>query len=319
MLRSTKKRARRRAWPIHGYVGPNGSGKSAAMVWDTMASLDLGRPVLSTVRLLDYDNPRVCDDAECPDVEGHARGHMAAHPLYVPFTDWGQLLDGFTPPALADAGDPDDEDYPIRDGLWFRRLDVLMDEVTGVASSRESQSMPAPVANALVQLRRRDIIVRWSSPSWDRADKIIRQCSQAVTHCQGYMPVEDGDTDRLWRRRRLFKWKTYDAQLFEDFTNGKREQSAPDLVNWYWGPGSPVFGAYDTYDAVLAIGSVTEGGSCYRCGGSRPRPKCKCPDHGAPEAGGAQGVGAPRSAEREEAPALVGPGTGKRRLESVLG
>lgn len=268
--------------PITGYVGPNGSGKSACMVWDSMPSLMAGRPVLSTVRLLDWENPRPCDDLNCPHPEHagvlmavpnsgestddtHALSlavesafspitHMAAHPLYVPFTDWQQLLDA-------------------------EHCDVLMDEVTGVASSRESQSMPAPVANKLVQLRRADVVVRWSAPNWKRADVIIRECSQAVVYAQGYLAKKSGDADRQWRNRRLFVWKTYDAADFEDFTVGKREQLRAQITDLHWGPGSPVFGAYDTFDAVSSIGSVTDSGRCYRCGGRRSAPRCSCPDH----------------------------------------
>jgi hypothetical protein len=192
---------------------------------------------------------------------------MAAHPLWVPFTDWEQLLDA-------------------------ESCDVLLDEVTGVASSRESHAMPAPVANKLVQLRRADVIVRWSAPSWARADKIIRECSQAVTYCQGRLPVRSGDLDRMWRRRRLFSWRTYDAAMFEDFTSGKREQLESLQRDWHWGPGSPTFSAYDTLDSVLTIGTVTDSGRCYRCGGRRPVPACSCEkDAGLLSAGAPAGGG----------------------------
>lgn len=269
MLHNTDKRRARRAWPIHAYVGANGAGKSAAMVWDSLPSLDLGRPVLSTVRLLDWRNPRPCSDSSCPHPEHQAvvlhgprrQGepwppaitHMAAHPLWVPFTDWQQLLDA-------------------------EHCDVLMDEVTGVASSRESHAMPAPVANKLVQLRRADVVVRWSAPSWARADKIIRETSQAVTYAKGYMAKVDRSGDRLWRNRRLFKWTTYDAGDFEEFTVGKREQLKPMVRDFHWGPSSPAFKAYDTFDAVATIGTVTDTGRCYRCGGRRSIPKCSCGD-----------------------------------------
>lgn len=265
MFANVKKRTFRRGWPIHAYTGPNGGGKSACMVWDTKPSLDAGRPVLSTVRLLDYDNPRLCDDETCTHPE-HQAGyvtHQAAHPLWIPFTSWQQLLDA-------------------------RGMDVLMDEVTGVGSSRESASMPAPVANKLVQLRRADVVVRWSAPAWARADKIIRECSQAVTYCRGYMPQrvegDDGE-DRAWRTRRMFKWKTYDAADFEDFTAGKREQLDAMQTDWHYGPRSPVFGMYDTFDAVSTIGTVSDTGRCYRCGGRRSIPACSCPkEHTAPGA-----------------------------------
>lgn len=324
MLQNTRKRAQRRAWPIHGYVGPNGAGKSACMVWDTLPSLSSGRRVLSTVRLLDWRYPMLCRGCAEP---GHSRPvfggpqtlseisellgvplehldgeqvravlqdrpvvgettHQRAHPLYERLTDWQQVLDA-------------------------RECDVLFDEVTGVASSRESMSLPSAVANLLVQLRRSDVIVRWSAPSWARADLIIRECSQAVTFCIGHMPKGSGDEDRLWRQRRLFKWRTYDAQLFDDFTAGKRDALAPWVTDWHWGPSSPSFSAYDTYDSVSTIGTVSEHGTCYRCGGSRRRPSCRCVEHGSEPhglagggAGGPAGVRADSAHSSGSLPAL---------------
>lgn len=315
MFQSSAKREARRAYPIHGYVGPNGSGKSAAMVWDTLPSLEAGRPVLGTVRLLDFDNPRECDDLLCeadplsghfiralPDPQlvsyafavepdssrrvelmlelGKVVGvHRAAHPLWIALTDWQQVLDA-------------------------RGVDLLLDEVTGAASSRESHALPAAIANRLVQLRRNDVVVRWSAPAWARADKIIRECSQAVTYCTGHLPkrVRDESGARMWRNRRMFRWKTFDADAFEDFTVGKRAELPALVRDWHWGPRSPVFTAYDTFDAVLTVGTVTESGSCYRCGGTRRRPACSCPDHArvavavAASGAGSPGGGAPDAA-----------------------
>lgn len=304
MFQNTTKRGRRRAWPIHGYVGPNGSGKSCSMVWDTLPSLEAGRRVLSSVRLLDYRHPRQCPGCQ---LSGHTRPvyggpqtlddiaqllgvdewdldgdmvrevladrpvigettHAKAHPLWEPLTDWQQVLDA-------------------------KECDVLFDEVTGISSSRESMSLPAAVANLLVQLRRADVVLRWSAPAWSRADLIIRECSQAVTYCTGHLPKNSGDTDRLWRQRRLFKWVTYDATLFDDFTTGKRESLSPWVKDWHWGPKSPAFGAYDTFDAVSSIGTVTEHGTCYRCGGSRRRPSCPGHDSETPLSAGVRARG----------------------------
>jgi hypothetical protein len=313
LLQNPKKAAARRGYPIHGYVGSNGGGKSAAMVWDTLPTLAAGKPVLGTVRLLDYENPRDCDDDLCASdpLSGHfvksmpepaavreafsiildARGrseylanagtivgvHRAAHPLWIPLVDWQQVLDG-------------------------RWVDLLLDEVTGAASSRDSMSLPSAVANKLVQLRRADITVRWSSPAWARADKIIRECSSAVTYCTGMMKKTASDEGgaRSWRQARLFKWKTYDANDFEDFTAGKRQEMSALVVDWHWGPKSPAFRAYDTYDAVLAVGTVTESGTCYRCGGSRPRPRCTCKEHRHDSGeSAAQSGGAPRAGYRD--------------------
>jgi len=270
LFRSTKGRRVRRSYPIHAYVGPNGGGKTAAMVWDTLPALAAGRPVLSTVRLLDFENPRLCDDEGCEvDHEAYraATGneHMAAHPLWIPFTGWPQLLE-------------------------FTRGEVLMDEVTGVASSRDSHKMPGAVLNHLMQLRRSDVVLRWSAPSWRRADTGIREVSQAVTACRGFVkkkvPSEDPALERAWSHRRLFLWKTYDAFAFDEFDTSqtvagpgqKRARLRAIRSEFHWGPGSPAFDAYDTFDAVLAIGTVNEFGVCMTCDGSRRRPPCTCED-----------------------------------------
>jgi hypothetical protein len=253
---ASRARLKRRGVPIMGYCGPNGTGKSAVMVYDTIPSLEHGRPVLSTVRLLDYRNPRPCDDEFCaypshPD-------HLAAHPLYVPFTDYTQLLDW-------------------RDG------DVLMDEVTGVASSRETSSMPVQVANYLVQLRRRNVALRWSAPAWGRADKIIREVSQAVTLTTAYLPRQappapDG-SPRLWQQRRLILARTYDAMLMDEFDAHRADSAPHDIWGLLWGPGSQMFAAYDTLDSVTALGWANDAGMCMHCGGKRTVTKCTCEDH----------------------------------------
>lgn len=281
MLRNESKRMERRGWPIHGYIGPNGGGKTCAAVWDTLPSLEAGRPVLSTVRLLDYENPRPCDDGDClsPD-HGDSEhvnlttgritrreGHMAAHPLWIPWTRWGQLLE-------------------------IEHADVIADEITGVASSRESQSMPARVANTLVQLRRKDVVMRWTAPSWSRADLILRECSQAATLCTGSWSVQiegqGDDVARMWRHRRLFKWRTFDAQLLDDLNaskllspdQGGHSTLRPQTVDRHWGPGSPAFAAYDTFDSVSSLGQVADvGGRCETCHGRRSVPSCSCAEY----------------------------------------
>lgn len=239
----------RRGYPIHGYVGPNGSGKTACAVYDSLLSLANGRKVLSTVRLLDFTNPRKCDDPDCTSPD-HAR-HMAAHPLYVPWTHWEQLMDA-------------------------HNMDILADEITGVASSREYGSLPGPVANKLMQLRRSDCVFRWTAPSWSRADVLLREVSQAVTLCKGFFPKESSDGDRLWRQRRGFLWKTYDVASSTGFDAEKREKLQRLAFSFAWGPSLGVFDAYDTYDDVSPVGVVTPTGACMACGGRRSAPRCHC-------------------------------------------
>jgi hypothetical protein len=86
------------------------------------------------------------------------------HPLWVPLSDFRTLLD-------------------------VEKCDVLLDEVTGVASSRSGSSViPPGVLNVLMQLRRRDVTLSFTAPAWNRAEKVIRECCQSVTLCQGFLP-----------------------------------------------------------------------------------------------------------------------------------
>lgn len=233
--RAAEGRAFRRSKPIRAYVGPNGGGKSLLAVHDVIPSLDAGRWVLSTVRLLDENG----ND----------------HPRYIPFTDYRQLVDA-------------------------EHCDVLMDEVVGVANARDSGRLPAPLQNVLVQLRRRDITLSWTAPSFARADKIMREVTQLVTECRGYFsapPVEgfDGSGVGLWAPKRVFRFKSYDTIEFDAWTSGKREQADVLHKEWFRGPGSRAFATYDTLDAVHVVKGGNVDGLCDICDLPTRREMCK--------------------------------------------
>lgn len=255
--RSTLATAGRRAKPIQAYVGPNGGGKSLAMVEDTL-------PTLHGVRW-------VCDEPEHEHTKaGVTQGWRTVlstvtildadtglpHPLYRAFVDFDQLLAA-------------------------EHCDVLMDEVVGIASSRESASMDGRVQNVLVQLRRRDVVVRWTAPNWARADKIIREVTQAVTECRGYysapVKVQDGDVvGSLWAPRRLFHFRTFDTVDFEDWSAGKRDKLQPLVKEWFYGVGSRAFASYNTMGAVSRVAHASASGLCETCGGTIRRKACTC-------------------------------------------
>lgn len=293
---TSRGRLKRRGFPISGFIGPNGHGKSVALVHDTIPSLDSGRPVLSTVRLLDFRNPRPCPGGNvCDDPANHevkrrvvtlvdgellfgfvptGDVHKASHPYYVRLSSFGQLL-------------------AWRDG------DVLLDEVTGVASSREHASLPAPILDLLVQLRRRNIVLRWSAPNWARADKVIREVTQSVTLCTATFPTKraqvPGEAPRLWFDRRLITLQTFDAAMYEDFETSQADKISPESTQRLWRPGLLVNSAYDTLDPVSSLGYAVLG-TCISCGGRRAQTKCSCDDqhaHGASQAEAQPGGGAP--------------------------
>jgi len=227
----------RRVAEIRAYIGLNGHGKTYCMVKDIKPSIDRGRTILSTVRILDpyTGNP---------------------HPLWQPIESWLQLLN-----------------HP-------GHADVLFDEILGIASSRQSNSMPSEVQNFLHQLRRRDMTLSWTSPSWARADLTIREVTKRVTVCRGYFPKLErrGDDEMaLWGNNRLFRFTTYDAADFTEWTDNKEAQLSGKGNEWHlrrahsW----PAL-AYDTFDSVDRIGEVLDSGRCAVCGGTRTAPKCSC-------------------------------------------
>lgn len=286
-------RERRRGYPLHAYVGRNGSGKSMAAVYDTLPDLALGRPVLSTVRLLDWENPRPCDDDACEHYLHGKPGHMAVHPGYVPFTKWPQLLD-------------------------FRGGAVLMDEITGVADSGESSALPSAVANKLAQLRRDECIVRITGLNFIRINKRLREAVNAVTRCESFFPVTVEGDSQIWRRRRLGVWRTYDAQSLpiDDHTDAAYEQADLLMKAYAWFPTLPAARAYDSFDQVHRVGTVSESGRCAHCGGTRRALECGCEDYHAEKSqrrsGGAQG----RSPRTAPTPLDVSHGVARERLRA---
>lgn len=288
MFQSERYREMRRGAAIRAYVGPNGGGKSMCAVFDLMPSLQAGRPVLSTARLLDFEHPRPCEDEAC-QWPGHPR-HPAAHPAWVPFTDWRQLLE-------------------------FEHGDVLLDEVAGVASSRAGGSLPFQVARELQKLRKRDVTLSYTGPSFQRCELIIRECTLLLTHCSGRLArrlrAADGSA-RAWVEHRAVKWQTYDAQEFERFTSsdaaqleGARKRVIRRKYSQFFRLAShPVLDAYDTHDAVLSLGWANDSGMCMECGGRRSVPRCDCGEIGRPRRSGraVDAGGSPASAQREDDP-----------------
>lgn len=255
---SERGRRLRRRFPVQMYVGRNGMGKSLAMVYDTIPDLAMGKPVLSTVRLLDFANPRPCDDPNCAE-RGHDQGHAARHPNYIPFTDWMQLLE-------------------------FREGVVLMDEITGVADSSESASLPSAVGNMLGQMRREKVHVRLTGLNFIRAHKRIREACLAVTRCEAYLPVdarESNGEEAMWRPRRLAVWRTYDARSLpiDDHTQAAYDKADLLFKSRHWIPDSPATTAYDTLAPVSVVGTLDDSGKCAYCEGQRRRHECICEDY----------------------------------------
>lgn len=241
----------RRSLPIGAYVGANGGGKTLAMVHDTL-------PTLAGIRW-ECANPThkhteagvtsgVRTVLSTVELRKAATGKL--HPLYRPLTGWRQLV-------------------------VAEHCDVLLDEVTGAASSRSYQALPPQLLQLFLQLRKADVIMRYSTPNWARTDVVLREVTQAVTVCKGFM-WEKGDRELLWPAKRLFRWATYDAIEWEALSMEKVAKTKPLLVVWYWRPGRTAMLSYNTRDSVSTLDHVSDSGLCLTCGGKRSQAKCSC-------------------------------------------
>ena len=254
-----KSRLKRRSVPIMAYVGANGSGKSFMMVYDTLLTLPYNRTILSTVEIFDIDNPRPCDNPLC-DSPNHP-DHNALHPNFVRLTSYHQLL-------------------------MAKHCDILLDEVQGFLSSRETSNLPTAVATKLLQLRKDDCILRYTSPSWTRVDILVREVTQYVTLCVPYFAVKrktkPGEPPAMWRDRLLFFVRSFDASLVSEFDPAAANDgygNKPRFVQLLWRPTSIVMKAYDTRQSVAALGWASETGLCLVCGGKRKASPCICENH----------------------------------------
>lgn len=169
---------------------------------------------------------------------------------------------------------------------------ILLDEITSCFPSRQSNTMPPEVARILNQLRKDDCVVAWTGPSWDRADKILREVTDQVTVCRSYLDgrpraVRRAPDASSWPHNLLFRWRTYSVTLGDQFrvgdtTEGQRKgrtksDMKPTRARWYRRPrdGSGAQSLYRTLDKVLLLDHLDEFGNCFQCGGTRRRPVCQ--------------------------------------------
>lgn len=184
----------------------------------------------------------------CPlfDVDG------SPAPSYTALTDWRQLVKA-------------------------EQCDVFIDEVTGFAGSRESSAMPPQIAHLLNQLRKRDCTVSWTTPNYARADVILREVTQLVTVCNGYLPKYDQET--RWAKNRMFRWVSYDAKAYDDFSMNMAEKLKPVASQMFLRTRKRnlhVQARYDTLGFCSLMNHIDDAGRCMECGGKRSAPRCDC-------------------------------------------
>lgn len=248
----TKGIRKRRSVPIRGYVGTSGHGKSASMVRDMLPSLAMGRPILSTVEILDAftGNP---------------------HPLYIPFTSFRQL-------------------DSIRDGdVLMDEITGIMDSHDAAMPKRVRQRLPQMrrsgnfVSWSGISWDNSNLRLR-------QMTQAVTVCKGLFPN-RGAVNQHDGSTS-LWAPNRAFMLKTFDAQKLmksedaqrmqgEAMNSRAKRQTKPRpkvLALEFWrGSTSLAFRSYDTMGDVLGVNNgcdhILANGKV--CGGRVPDPVCK--------------------------------------------
>ena len=273
--RASRKQGRMRDMPIVALVGKNGHGKSGMAVMVALGALRGQRWHCEEPSHLHNDpiydlegNPLKCGPNAVHDGLRLVYSTVeltipdgGPHPLYRRLTEWGQVRDA---------------EHAI----------ILMDEVTGIANSRDSMSLPRVVQTKLDQLRKADVQLLLTAPSFQRMDTTLRTVATAVVLCKGYLPeprAKDSVAVTAWRRLRLFRCRVFDAADFEEFhlqqarvDAKKGNRIRAKFVFWWWGPGSEVFPSYSSKGAVARLGQASDSGVCLDCGGKRSMPSCTC-------------------------------------------
>jgi hypothetical protein len=130
-------------------------------------------------------------------------------------------------------------------------------------------------------LRRADVRVRWSTPYYSRADAVLREVTQLVTVCTGYLPRTDPES--AWRQNRLFSWVSFDASSLSKLDGLEPDKSTVREIKsvgkqwWYRSANARASHTYATGEDVFRLTHTDESGRCIDCGGHRQRPKCTCP------------------------------------------
>jgi hypothetical protein len=281
----------RQELPVLAYTGSNGGGKTLCAVYDVLGTLRGRRWSCRNTGHLHMHAP------DCGFNPTTQRGCVCPMRDVEPTSDYsGPLVEGaevegdrlvFSTTRLLQRQVDDDGTVrrvthpyyrPLSSLNLFNRIEhaeVLLDEVPGVADSRQSQSMPPQLVKALYEMRRRDTSIRATAVDFSAMDARLRHIVKGVVWCSS--GLRERPAGLVWSQGRLFKWATYDRADFEAFTKNARETATPLGVQWYWRPGHLAADSYDTLAPVLALSVSGTGGACLTCGGTTRKAPCGCP------------------------------------------
>lgn len=156
--------------------------------------------------------------------------------------------------------------------IQIRDATVLLDEIASIfPSSTSASGLPAEVLVLLQTARHRGVTIRWTAPAWLRAQKVLREVTQAAVSVN---PVGRRGRD-LWPEPWWSAVTVWDARSGKvDGVPERRLKRRVLLLR-----RSLSWGAFDTHADTPVIGQPDSGGVCVDCGGSRTRQKCSAERH----------------------------------------
>lgn len=83
----------------------------------------------------------------------------------------------------------------------LRHCIVVLDEILAIAGSRESRSLPRAIQLWLTTLRHSDVLLLWTSPSFERADVLLREVTRRIHYVQTLTARKP--RERLWADTKL--------------------------------------------------------------------------------------------------------------------
>jgi hypothetical protein len=242
---------------ITAIVGSNGDGKTlGAVAIYVDKAIKKGRPVWSTFDILDPETGE-------------------RHPNTYKLTTWHQLLE-------------------LRDCL------LVLDEINSEFPSRGAMQLPPELMSLIHQLRKPRVDLVWTAVNWARADIALREATKIVITAKGFRPdkwlrepgiapllkpsgIKIVDTkgkpmklEEEWPPMRLFRYLSYDASTFDEFTIHAVKGIKPLKRQWYWRPWHNHQNMYSTNETVPLLDNISATGTCLKCGGQRQKPTCHC-------------------------------------------
>jgi len=152
---------------------------------------------------------------------------------------------------------------------------VLLDEVTTLLSSRGTVDLPPEVVDTIVQLRKRNVELLWTTPTPARCDIVLREVTQVLVVSEAVIARGSG-----WSRSPIVqRVTTLDVRMGDPTKDllespGLMERKIVDREFVWWNRRRFAKLPYVTGNFVFKATEVTHG-RCLICGGQRKIHACK--------------------------------------------